>query len=215
MKCVAPSSSRLLFRLLAVSSTTTATVASCRLLVNPTACAYSSFFQSLRGGSSTTTRIMTTDNVHDISTWEGSGADAFSSLEHPGYSLESDPDTFVGGWLAHRAALEHISAAKEGDDKNKDWIQEEVAPFITKFDYSSMPIGRAPKILILYGSLRPTSFSRKLAYEFARLLELVGCDVRVYNPRGLPVRDPALEDHIKVKELRALTHWSDGHMWVS
>jgi len=43
----------------------------------------------------------------------------------------------------------------------------------------------------------------------------LGCDVRVYNPRGLPVRDPALENEPKVVELRALTHWSDGHMWVS
>jgi arsenical resistance protein ArsH len=68
---------------------------------------------------------------------------------------------------------------------------------------------------VLYGSLREESFSRKLAYEFARLLELLGCDVRVYNPRGLPVRDPTLEDHVKVEELRALTHWSDGHVWVS
>jgi arsenic resistance protein ArsH len=78
-----------------------------------------------------------------------------------------------------------------------------------------MPIGRPPRILVLYGSLRPTSFSQKLAYEFARLLEILGCDVRVYNPRGLPVRDPALEDEVKVKELRALTMWSDGHVWVS
>jgi len=43
----------------------------------------------------------------------------------------------------------------------------------------------------------------------------MGCDVRVYNPKGLPVRDPALEEEPKVVELRALTHWSDGHMWVS
>jgi len=34
--------------------------------------------------------------------------------------------------------------------------------------------------------------------------------VRVYNPKGLPVRDPALEEEPKVVELRALTHWSDG-----
>ena len=39
--------------------------------------------------------------------------------------------------------------------------------------------------------------------------------MRVYNPRGLPVRDPAIEDEVKVQELRALTQWSDGHMWVS
>ena len=40
--------------------------------------------------------------------------------------------------------------------------------------------------------------------------DLLGCDVRVYNPKGLPVRDPSLEDDPKVVELRALTHWSDG-----
>ena len=78
-----------------------------------------------------------------------------------------------------------------------------------------MPIGRAPRILVLYGSLRPTSFSKKLAHEFARLLEELGCDVRTYNPHGLPVRNPALESQVKVQELRALTQWSDGHMWVS
>jgi hypothetical protein len=32
----------------------------------------------------------------------------------------------------------------------------------------------------------------------------------VYNPKGLPVRDPSLEEEPKVVELRALTHWSDG-----
>jgi len=40
--------------------------------------------------------------------------------------------------------------------------------------------------------------------------DLLGCDVRVYNPKGLPVRDPDLENEPKVVELRALTHWSDG-----
>lgn len=146
------------------------------------------------------------DNIVKI--WNGEDRDAFHSLDHPGYAVHSDPETFVGGWLAHRAALEAEGAPP-------DWIQQDVADMITKFDYVTMPIGRAPKILVLYGSLRETSFSRKLAYEFARLLELLGCDVRVYNPRGLPVRDPALEPHVKVQELRALTHWSDGHVWVS
>lgn len=41
-------------------------------------------------------------------------------------------------------------------------------------------------------------------------IDLLGCDVRVYNPKGLPVRDPDLEEEPKVVELRALTHWSDG-----
>jgi len=142
--------------------------------------------------------------------WSDEDPEAFASLSHPGYSLESDATTFTGGWLAHRKALEPVDGVKP-----QDWIQDEIADTITKFDYSTMSIGRAPKILVLYGSLRETSFSRKLAYEFARLLELLGCDVRVYNPRGLPVRDPELEHHVKVQELRALTFWSDGHVWVT
>jgi arsenic resistance protein ArsH len=117
--------------------------------------------------------------------------------------------------LVHRAALKSAVANGDQADETEDWIQDDIADMITKFDYLSMPIGRPPKILVLYGSLREASFSRKLAYEFARLLELLGCDVRVYNPRGLPVRDPLLEDHIKVREIRALTMWSDGHCWVS
>lgn len=132
--------------------------------------------------------------------------EAFRSTSHPGYALESDADTFVGGWSAHRAAA---------SDDAPCWIRDEVGPRLTRYDYASMPIGRSPRVLVLYGSLRPTSFSRKAAYEFARLLEELGCDVRVYNPRGLPVRDPALETGPKVVELRALTQWSDGHVWVS
>lgn len=148
-----------------------------------------------------------TINEKDPSFWDGSNSEIFQSLSHPGYSTTSDPDDSTGGWLAHRAALVDGAA---------DWIHDEIADMITRFDYATMPIGRPPKILVLYGSLREASFSRKLAYEFARLLELLGCDVRVYNPRGLPVRDPdTLSDHIKVVELRALTHWSDGHVWVS
>jgi arsenical resistance protein ArsH len=148
--------------------------------------------------------------------WDGSDVESYHSTDHPGYSLESDPTTHVGGWHAHRAAWAEAPLTSADDSEaHSCWIKDEVMELITKFDYNSMPIGRSPKILVLYGSLRPTSFSRKLAYEFARLLDLLGCDVRVYNPRGLPVRDPALENELKVKELRALTQWSDGHMWVS
>lgn len=131
-------------------------------------------------------------------------------MNHPGYSQKSDPATHIGGWLAHRTALDSADGTTPAC-----WIKEEVEDAITKYDYTTMPLGRAPKILVLYGSLRSTSFSRKLAYEYARLLELLGCDVRTYNPRGLPVRDPELEKELKVQELRALTHWSDGHVWVS
>jgi len=156
--------------------------------------------------------------------WDGSDKESFNSLNHPGYSTESNSD-YTGGWHAHREVwknnprnqLQSLSNTDsdsiEGDSINC-WVKE-IIKDVTKFDYKSTEIGRPPKILVLYGSLRPESFSRKCAYEFARILDLLGCDVRVYNPRGLPVRDPALENEPKVVELRALTHWSDGHMWVS
>ena len=143
--------------------------------------------------------------------WSFEDKESFRSLSHPGYSLESDPITHTGGWHIHRSIWE----SKIGDEAKSCWIKDDVMEMITRFEYNTMPIGRPPRILVLYGSLRTTSFSRKLAYEFARLLDLLGCDVRVYNPKGLPVRDPTLENDVKVQELRALTLWSDGHMWVS
>lgn len=48
---------------------------------------------------------------------------------------------------------------------------------------------RPVKILVLYGSLRTESYSKKLAYELARVLAYLGADVRVYNPRDLPQHD--------------------------
>jgi arsenical resistance protein ArsH len=172
----------------------------------------------LRHTTSATTTMTEATVPFDMSLWNGNDKEQFDSLHHPGYALHYDATTYLGGWLAHRIALE-TNHSNNGDnsESNEDWIQTDVAPYITKFDYTSMPIGRAPKILVLYGSLRTASFSRKMAYEFARLLELVGCTVRVYNPMGLPVRNPddTGEQHVKVVELRALTHWSDGHVWVS
>ena len=73
----------------------------------------------------------------------------------------------------------------------------------------------APRFLILYGSLRDRSFSRFLAYEAARLLEAMGGEVRIYDAHGLPLPDDATADHPKVQELRNLSIWSEGHVWVS
>ena len=61
----------------------------------------------------------------------------------------------------------------------------------------------------------PRSYSRLLAFEVARILFRLGCDVRVYDPTGLPVKDDEQHDHPKVRELRDLSRWSDGHFWVS
>ncbi len=54
-----------------------------------------------------------------------------------------------------------------------------------------------------------------MAFEAARVLFRLGCDVRVYNPEGLPVKDDVQSEHEKVQELRNLSRWSDGHVWVS
>lgn len=72
-----------------------------------------------------------------------------------------------------------------------------------------------PRILVLYGSLRERSFSRFLAYEAARLLEAMGAEVRLFHAHGLPLPDDAPADHSKVRELRDLSLWSEGHVWVS
>ncbi|WP_018915899.1 arsenical resistance protein ArsH [Vreelandella zhanjiangensis] len=72
-----------------------------------------------------------------------------------------------------------------------------------------------PRILVLYGSLRERSFSRLASEEAARLLRWYGCEVRTFNPSGLPLPDDSEADHPKVKELRELAQWSEGMLWVS
>lgn len=72
-----------------------------------------------------------------------------------------------------------------------------------------------PRILILYGSLREVSYSRLLAHEARRLLERLGCEVRMFDPKGLPLPDEAPASHPKVQELRELSEWSEGQVWVS
>lgn len=73
----------------------------------------------------------------------------------------------------------------------------------------------APRILVLYGSLRERSYSRFVAEEAGRLLRWFGCEVRTFNPGGLPLPDDAGADHPRVRELRELAEWSEGMLWVS
>jgi arsenic resistance protein ArsH len=73
----------------------------------------------------------------------------------------------------------------------------------------------APRILLLYGSLRKRSFSRLLTEEAARILRRLGAETATFNPAGLPLPDDADADHPKVQELRDLVMWSEGMVWCS
>ena len=72
-----------------------------------------------------------------------------------------------------------------------------------------------PRILVLYGSLRERSFSKLASEEASRILRWYGCEVRTFDPTGLPLPDSTDANHPKVQELRELAAWSDGMLWVS
>lgn len=72
-----------------------------------------------------------------------------------------------------------------------------------------------PRILLLYGSLRAVSYSRKAVEEAARILQAFGCETRIFDPRGLPLPDAEGPENEKVSELRELAIWSEGMVWSS
>ena len=78
-----------------------------------------------------------------------------------------------------------------------------------------LQLGRRPRVLLLYGSLRARSYSRFLTFEAASLLEAFGADTNIFDPSGLPLPDDAPDDHPKVKELRRLAAWSEAQVWCS
>lgn len=77
------------------------------------------------------------------------------------------------------------------------------------------PSQHPPRFLLLYGSLRERSYSKLLTLEAARLLTAMGAEVKVFDPKDLPLPDGAPEDHPKVRELRELTLWAEGMVWCS
>lgn len=102
-------------------------------------------------------------------------------------------------------ATDVLPAVDEAQLKPIDWR-----------DYASeRDDGHAPRILVLYGSLRERSFSRLAAEESARLLRWYGCEVKLFDPRDLPLPDAVDPDHPKVAELRELAAWSEGMVWSS
>jgi arsenic resistance protein ArsH len=94
-------------------------------------------------------------------------------------------------------------------ESKSDWVADLELDSAFKSGVKQDPI----KVLILYGSLRTTSYSRFLAYEFARILDKLGADVKVFDPTGLPVKDDISHNHPKVQELRELSTWSQAQVW--
>lgn len=73
-----------------------------------------------------------------------------------------------------------------------------------------------PRVLLLYGSLRETSYSRLCIEEAARLLQFFGCETRIFDPSDLPLPDQVTgDDHPAVHELREHALWSEAQVWCS
>lgn len=78
------------------------------------------------------------------------------------------------------------------------------------------PFDPAPRILLLYGSLRERSFSRLATEEAARLLRFFGAEARIFDPSDMPFPDQVKgDDHPVIQELRELSLWSEGQVWCS
>lgn len=75
--------------------------------------------------------------------------------------------------------------------------------------------GSSAKVFLITNGHLCRSFSRLLAFEACRILFRLGCDVHVFDPSSLTVKDDVQHDHTKVQELCNLSCWSDGHVWVS
>lgn len=100
--------------------------------------------------------------------------------------------------------------------ESTDWISQlELETAISMAEADLQTTGKRLRVLVLYGSLRNRSYSKLMAYEASRILHRLGCDVRIFNPSSLPIRDSVPATHPSVVELRALSFWSDGHIWVS
>ncbi|OOQ85825.1 arsenic resistance protein ArsH [Penicillium brasilianum] len=102
------------------------------------------------------------------------------------------------------------------EDAAEDWVESlELTTALQLAENNLRLTNQRLKVLVLYGSLRSRSYSRLVAFEASRVLFRLGCDVRVFDPEGLPVKNDRDQYHAKVQELRELSAWSDGHLWVS
>ncbi|OQE43190.1 hypothetical protein PENCOP_c003G03179 [Penicillium coprophilum] len=102
------------------------------------------------------------------------------------------------------------------DNATEDWINNLDLSTVADMAEDNLRVtNQRLKVLVLYGSLRKRSYSKLVALEASRILFRLGCDVRVFDPEGLPMKNESDVSHPKVQELRELSLWSDGHVWVS
>lgn len=102
-------------------------------------------------------------------------------------------------------------------DETPNLIKQHFQPTDAERLQAPLAITHAPRILLLYGSLRERSFSRLMTEEAARVLHCLGAETRTFSPSGLPLPDDqgADGDHPKVLELRDVVTWSEGMVWCS
>jgi len=101
-------------------------------------------------------------------------------------------------------------------DETDGWVNNlDLATVLDMAEQNLRVTNERLKVLVLYGSLRRRSYSRLVAFEASRILFRLGCDVCVFDPEGLPVKNDHDTNSSKVQELRKLSLWSDGHVWVS
>ncbi|CAI7571620.1 unnamed protein product [Penicillium glandicola] len=102
------------------------------------------------------------------------------------------------------------------DNTSEDWVNSlDLTTAADMAEHNLRVTNERLRVLVLYGSLRKRSYSRLVALEASRILFRLGCDVRVFDPEGLPMKNETDVSHPKVQELRELSLWSDGHVWVS
>lgn len=93
-------------------------------------------------------------------------------------------------------------------------MSEAAPPPLSKPEFPSTTLRLdPPRILMLYGSLRERSYSRLLLEEAARILDELGCETRIFNPKDLPIKSPDAEEHPEVQRLREWSAWSEGQVW--
>lgn len=140
-------------------------------------------------------------------------------------AVEILPDPAYDGWSLAIPEEDDDSAIRSEyrpflqrpDVAGSDWVAKLELSTALKMAEADMQrtCGDRLKVMVLYGSMRSRSYSRLLAFECSRILFRLGCDVRVFDPTGLPMKDDVQHTHHKVQELRELSKWSDGHVWVS